>query len=504
MTTYYLDFVNGSDANNGLGPDASHASNKPWKTIGKALGASGMASGDTAYLSPAGPFRETVSVAMTSAVAETKLIGDVANEQGFKTSGGVRVTPGEVQWTAYTTNDTTAAAASPTLTLSAADFLTFQKIVFVGGNAAGHCVLANVASSTDITFTDCTFIGHQVSANSVVVAATFGVVMNWLFDRCRFLRATNSAFINITLPTGTGSDYDANIVVRNSLFVGPGNSSCVRVTSSGASAQEGGGVDVINCTSFSEGSLLDTSASTRVGGAAFSVPCTAYNNFVMSGNNVSLAAGEVGAVVEDYNLLIAPTARSNVTAGANSVSDGSRPALVHLGQEINWFGRVRPLGMPAPGSPLRGFGGSSPPSTDILGVPRPAGGASASAAVGAYERNDSFGKETSTVRTGSNAISITGPGTQDFELAVDAASTTVTVYVRWDATYAGTKPQMKVLRGTEAGVSDASTTATGSSGAWEQLSLNFTPARAGIVTIRLQSNDTNGGGKMFADDWAVT
>ena len=35
MTTYYADFVNGNDANNGLGPDASHANNKPWKTIGK-------------------------------------------------------------------------------------------------------------------------------------------------------------------------------------------------------------------------------------------------------------------------------------------------------------------------------------------------------------------------------------------------------------------------------------------------------------------------------------
>ena len=67
MATYYLDFVNGSDANNGLGPDASHASNKPWKTLGKLLGASGFASGDTAYLSPAGPFREVVTVAMTSA-----------------------------------------------------------------------------------------------------------------------------------------------------------------------------------------------------------------------------------------------------------------------------------------------------------------------------------------------------------------------------------------------------------------------------------------------------
>ena len=47
MTTYYVDFVNGLDANNGLGPDASDGTNKPWKTITKLLGAAGMASGDT-------------------------------------------------------------------------------------------------------------------------------------------------------------------------------------------------------------------------------------------------------------------------------------------------------------------------------------------------------------------------------------------------------------------------------------------------------------------------
>ena len=88
MTTYYVDYTNGSDSNNGLGPDASHASNKPWKTIAKLLGASGMASGDTAYLAP-GVYRERVTVAMTSATGETFVIGDPLNTQGFKTSGGV-------------------------------------------------------------------------------------------------------------------------------------------------------------------------------------------------------------------------------------------------------------------------------------------------------------------------------------------------------------------------------------------------------------------------------
>ena len=122
MTTYYVDFINGLDANNGLGPDASHATNKPWKTIAKLLGAAGMASGDTAYLSPAGPFREVVTIAMTSAASETAIIGDPGNAQGFNTSGGVLVTPADVIWTAYTTNDTTAPSATILLTLRGATF----------------------------------------------------------------------------------------------------------------------------------------------------------------------------------------------------------------------------------------------------------------------------------------------------------------------------------------------------------------------------------------------
>lgn len=51
MTTYYVS-PNGSDSNNGLGPDASHASNKPFLTIGKILGASGVG---VAYLVPLAP-----------------------------------------------------------------------------------------------------------------------------------------------------------------------------------------------------------------------------------------------------------------------------------------------------------------------------------------------------------------------------------------------------------------------------------------------------------------
>ena len=70
MATYYVRKT-GSDSNAGTSAGAA------WLTIGKALGASGIASGDTVYIG-AGVYREAVTVNMTSATAETKVIGDVA------------------------------------------------------------------------------------------------------------------------------------------------------------------------------------------------------------------------------------------------------------------------------------------------------------------------------------------------------------------------------------------------------------------------------------------
>lgn len=99
MTTYYIS-TEGSDSNNGLGPDASDATNKPWLTVGKALGASGISSGDTVYIGP-GVYREEVSVAMTAPTGETFVIGDPGNAQGFKDSSGNLLSAGDVRLTAY-------------------------------------------------------------------------------------------------------------------------------------------------------------------------------------------------------------------------------------------------------------------------------------------------------------------------------------------------------------------------------------------------------------------
>ena len=114
MTTYYLDPVNGSNLNNGRGPDASHASNKPFATIGKLIAASGVMSptgGDVAYLAP-GVYRERVVMGITSPNAENQIIGDPTHSKGFKTSGGSLVAPAPVVWTGFETNDTSLPSAA--------------------------------------------------------------------------------------------------------------------------------------------------------------------------------------------------------------------------------------------------------------------------------------------------------------------------------------------------------------------------------------------------------
>lgn len=495
MTVFYVS-KNGSDSNNGLGPDASHATNKPWLTVGKALGHSavaGISSGDTCYVAP-GVYREEIVVGITSPTVETLVRGDVANAQGFKDGSGVRLAAGEVRVTAYTSGDTAAPASSP-VSLSGRDWLTFEDMILVGGSASA--VFATTATSQHITFRRCLLVSQNDHA-VVLTNSAAAQVFDWLLENCVVFSAPSANCVRVTFATSSaGADYDGNVVIRNCLLMTV-STIAVNVLASGALAFEGNGVHLRNCTVFGTTGFSSSSAS-----LSNTVANTIYNClFFATSGMVANAAG--GLITEDYNRTIGPTPRTNVTGGAHSVEGSSTHSnLLELGQSALLGMRPRPLFAPSAGSPTLGFGNTSGTSSDLLGVPRPSGGASALPAVGAHERANSWGKETTTVRTGTNALSVTGPAVQDFELPVDAVATTVTAYVRWDSTYAGTKPQLKVLVGSEAGVSDATATAAGSANSWEQLSLNFTPARAGIVTVRLQANDTNGAGKTFADDWAV-
>lgn len=462
-------------------------------TIGAILANStgAFASGDSLYIG-AGTYREVVSISMTSATVETIIAGDV---DGVKTGDA-----GEVVWTAYTTNDASAPSTSALITLGARDYLHFKNLTLIGGNLAnGAIVIATSTTSTNIKFTECAFIAGYQAAQSFLLDITtaYNTSLDWTFERCRFLHG-GATVARFNLPTGAspGTDYDVNVLFQNCLAIGRNN--LVSVNTTGTSAGEGGGIDIRNCTFI--GSQIMTTTTTR---SSLNNPCTVANCFCYSGAT-ALNAAESGAITENYNLLISgATPRTNVTAGASSLSDGSIAPLIYFGQELFFGASLRPLGTPYGTGPVRGWGDDgNAPSVDLLNRIRPTIGTSKAA--GALEYHDNAVKETSTVRTGSNAIKFAGPGDHDFIVPVDATSTTITVYGRFDSSYAGTKPQMKVLNGTECGVADASVTMTGSANTWEQLSLTFTPTAKGFVTIRLISNSTDASGNAFFDDFAIT
>lgn len=501
MTTYYVDSVNGSDSNNGLGPDASAGTNKPWKTIAKALGASGIASGDTVYLSPAGPFRETVTVAMTSASLTTNVTGDPGNAQGFKTSGGAAVAPGPIIHTAFTTNDKTAPSASVLLNLAGRAHLSFSRIMFVGGSAA-NMIQANGTTENNTSFTDCAFIGPNILINAI---STFATAMNWTIDRCLFLCQANNA-IKIMLALGTGSDYNVNFVITNSFCTG--GASFIQTGSSASGANKGGGVVARNCTYVGANNFWAASGSS----SSLTIPCNVFDSLMVAGGNATFAllGGTSGQIVEDYNIIISANPRSNVATGTHSKSDGSYAPLFSFGQERIWGMLLRPFCEPMAGSPILGFNADgSQTSYDGYNRPRPAGGASANPAAGWLDRGNTAAQASSpSPPSGTHIWQATGPWYQDFQLPVSAASTTVGVRDQFDASYTGTKPSLLIpdTPGNRSlGVAPQTITDAGSSGAWNTLtSASFTPTAAGFITVRLASFDTSGVSVVEFADWSIT
>src|SRR5215831_11808392 len=362
MATRYVR-KSGLDTNGGTSPSDA------WLTIGKALGATGLASGDLLYIG-AGTYREQVTVNMTSATVETKLVADVDGTH----CGDV----GEVIWTAWTTNDSTVPSSSPALALNTRDFLTFEGITFVGGPLDGSTV--NGASlSTDLTFRRCIFVGggqYQNVRLSIVATAA----VNYLFENCIFFIGSNALDLE---PTNPVADYDANIIVRNCIFLYA--KTAVLVNIGGANTGRMGGVQVINCVGHCPSNFFN------MVGTSTTYPGRVYGCIIFDGN-AAIVSNQTGGIVEDYNLLVTSAARSNTAIGTNSKSGQAAQLspLMEVGQSILRGATARFPLTPTAGSPLLGYGSDATytTTTDMLGRGRPEGGASTSKGIGPLERHE--------------------------------------------------------------------------------------------------------------------
>jgi hypothetical protein len=123
MAIYYVR-NDGNDSNTGTGTQTTQA----WKTLTKALGASGIAGGDTLYIAP-GVYRETVTLGFSSSASTTYIIGDpLATKFSGLTASSVRVT-------SYLTTDTLGLSGNNTITAIGKSNISFDKLYIETANA---------------------------------------------------------------------------------------------------------------------------------------------------------------------------------------------------------------------------------------------------------------------------------------------------------------------------------------------------------------------------------
>lgn len=507
-TTYYVS-KDGNDANNGLGPDPNHASDKPLLTLDHAIIHANTA-GDTVYLGP-GIYRETNTFDNSgSAGSPISFIGDPLNTKGFKTGAGLLETPGPVILTNFTTDDVTAAAASAVLATNSKDFLTFRNLWIESGSSYNPIIVD--AASQNITVQSCHIF--SVGGIGILFACAADTNSGHLVDSCEVFSAIESA-IRFSLPKTNNAEYDANCVVKNCILVSPAATG-VYIISTVTATNYGTGVIAQNCQIIANYGMRTGSTYT----GTLTTKCQAKNCEMFGTYGVySYGASDDDTLVEDYCFLVNTTPRTKVGVGAHSHHYSSSTfdrAIRHDFGQSQLFGFL-PKSFLAPWSTSRtiGYGNDSTPTaltTDILNRVRPSGSGVAAAsvllAVGAYELHDYGVKEVTVKDAGDASIKLTGPGDHDIRVPVDASATVISIKARFDsATYGGANyPQAILLDAADIGVSTETKTATiAASDAWETLTFSsFTPTLKGWVVIRLLNRGSGADDICYFDTLAVT
>jgi hypothetical protein len=287
MATYYVR-TDGSDTNTGLGTTTALA----WRTVQKALGATGIGSGDTVYIAP-GTYTENITVGGTYS-ATTSVIGDVLCTQF---TGN---TPGFVKISNYTLENLAPANTSDLLTATSKAYLSFDSIYFQGGGGSNNNII-NCVTCNNFTWTRCIFQQNinygGANGSSFYWTTTAATASNLKIRKCVFVGHTFTPWINGVNVTDTFEMSDCLVI---------GNNTCLIRNIQGL---------VINCTFYR------TSLSAAIGNASF--PLKIRNTIVANVAGTGITGTGTAYIDDDYNRVIGcQAAYSGVTVGANSKSVG--------------------------------------------------------------------------------------------------------------------------------------------------------------------------------------
>jgi len=215
MATYYVR-PDGSDTNSGLGP----ATNLAWATIQKALGVTGIGSGDTLYIAP-GNYRQSVPVTIGGTYSTPTYI--YGNPTATQFSG---ITPGRVLITTRQTSDTGGAAFGNQIlfSLTSKNYLNFENLIFEVANSGNAFSITN---SIELKWRKCLFMNCGVAANiNVVDNTTNGLTKNYLLQQCHFAGMSYGNVYNdsnIGKSSPATQDYVYGLTVERCVATGAPN-----------------------------------------------------------------------------------------------------------------------------------------------------------------------------------------------------------------------------------------------------------------------------------------
>ncbi len=495
MATYFVRKT-GLDSNDGLSKGAA------FLTIDKA--ANTVAAADTVYVG-AGVYREFVTID-TSGTSGSIILW-IADVTGANTDD-----PGLVIISAYANELSTASRTACIDLNDGKQWNTFRGFIFTGGTTAA----INDATATNnnyegIVIEDCAIIrGHLFSDFAISLAFNDGDAPTGAGLRIR--RCMVVGGIYMTWDSNEVAVIDFDVLIESCVFAGHAlgniNGAGVRWDELGTGTFGKGGVTIHNCIFNSYINAVRVDDGTQTTNPVDVRNCTfLYCQLAL----VKLSSND-GALTSDYNTFLGvQTPYLNTTGGGNDRANTTDPGL--WGDQADYpLYRFMGWSPYRPWEPIRlqddayihGVIGdantSDAPAFDLYNENRPMYGTVDDR--GAVEGRARPEQETTTVRTGSNALRFEGAGFHDFIIPVSNQSTTVSIYGRFDSNYTGSKPILEVLN--IDGVADQSDIMTGAANAWEEVTATFTPTQDGVCRVRIRSQDTSATGEAFFDDLTVT
>lgn len=496
-----------------------------------------IAPGDRVYVG-AGTYRETLIFSQQGLQGKPiNIIGD--------TTGQYTGDAGEVNLSAWLTNDVTAPSATGVFAATSLHAVNVQNVNFLSSGIA-----VSLTTSLSWQFINCYLISlvnipfswtapiNDQSKGSIFFAAQGG---GFLIDSCLLYTPAGQPAVGVGAggtfnqvglnPLGSRA-FDLNAIIRNSILLT--NNTGVSWGSTGAGPAYPGGLRIYNSFIQSAGTGIATTNTP----APADIPLEVHGCIIIaSTTGLSTAIGP--AIVESYNVILSPTPRTaGVIVGNGSISNAA--PLWDMGRELRQTGVLRRhFFSPLLGSYLESFGQQpyaapgfviwqqqgiapsaavyptlAPTATDLIGrfravpplnplatanpiylaTPQPTQPMGPQTSPGAIEVHDVATKDNTTYLASPPSGRILGAGDQEIRIPVDSVQNTISVAMIYDSNYTGPMPSVEIETDYEIGVTYQTASAVaGNAGRWQTVNLPpITPSAAGFIILRIISQDTSG------------